>query len=217
MNKIIRKTLSEEVADKINEQIFRGDYKIGNKLPNESEMMESFGVGRSTIREAIKLLANSSIVEVRHGIGCFVTESTESREPINIRLDKADIKHLDEVRQWLEIKMASKAAENRTNNDLLQMEEALKQRKLFAEKNSLELCINADLSFHYSMATASGNPVLEDLYKATAKHLNTWYLDNYKDTSIMLETHQLHIDLLESITQKDEYQAVSVIKKIIKS
>lgn len=215
MTKIHRKTLAEEVADRINDLIVNGTYQVGEKLPNETDMMTSFGVGRSTIREAIKLLANIGILDVRHGVGSFVNELVSSREPIDVRLSKADTKHIDEVRAWLEIKMAEKAAMNRTEADIRRMADVLQQRDHFGKTGQIEQSIDEDLAFHSCMAHATCNPVLEDLYKATAKHVKRYLLDTMRDTSIMTVTQQLHVELLDAITRQDCEQAVACIKEIL--
>jgi len=215
MTKIHRKTLAEEVADRINDGIVNGTYQVGEKLPNETDMMTSFGVGRSTIREAIKLLANIGILDVRHGVGSFVNEMVSSREPIDVRLSKADTKHIDEVRAWLEIKMAEKAAMNRTEADIRSMAEVLQRRDHFGRTGQIEQSIDEDLAFHSCMAHATCNPVLEDLYKATAKHVKRYLLDTMRDTSIMTVTQQLHVELLDAITRQDCEQAIACIKEIL--
>lgn len=215
MTKIHRKTLAEEVADRINDGIVNGTYQVGEKLPNETDMMTSFGVGRSTIREAIKLLANIGILDVRHGVGSFVNEMVSSREPIDVRLSKADTKHIDEVRAWLEIKMAEKAAMNRTEADIRSMAEVLQRRDHFGQTGQIEQSIDEDLAFHSCMAHATCNPVLEDLYKATAKHVKRYLLDTMRDTSIMTVTQQLHVELLDAITRQDCEQAIACIKEIL--
>ncbi|WP_343672813.1 FadR/GntR family transcriptional regulator [Chitinophaga sp.] len=215
MTKIHRKTLAEEVADRINDLIVNGTYQVGEKLPNETDMMASFGVGRSTIREAIKLLANIGILDVRHGVGSFVNEMVSSREPIDVRLSKADPRHIDEVRAWLEIKMAEKAAMNRTEADIRGMAEALQRRDHFGKTGQIEQSIDEDLAFHSCMAHATCNPVLEDLYKATAKHVKRYLLDTMRDTSIMTVTQDLHVELLDAITRQDCEQAIACIKEIL--
>ncbi|HEY0177190.1 MAG TPA: GntR family transcriptional regulator, partial [Pedobacter sp.] len=115
---INRKSLADEVASKLNEQISLGKYRVNEKLPIEPELMKSFGVGRSTIREAIKILVNSGLLRVQQGLGTFVESTTSNREPLDQRLKRASVEHLDEVRQLLEIKIAEKAAINRTDEDI---------------------------------------------------------------------------------------------------
>eukprot|EP01034_Spumella_vulgaris_P047001 gene47001-58643_t len=86
---IIRKSLSEEVAERLQNQIQSGSYKLGEKLPSEPELMKEFGVGRSSIREAIRTLENYGILNVQHGVGSFVASQKGISEPLSKRLQGA--------------------------------------------------------------------------------------------------------------------------------
>ena len=70
----VRKTrkLPERVADKLREMIIQESLKTGAKLPAEAELMERFGVSRSTVREAVKILQTEHIVDIRQGQGTFL-------------------------------------------------------------------------------------------------------------------------------------------------
>ena len=113
MNTVIQKrSLADEVAAGLQQQISAGVYKVGDKLPTEPNLMKAFGVGRSSIREAIKILVNSGLLSVQQGVGTFVENQIADREPLGTRLKRADYGELDEVRKLLEIKIAQKAAQN---------------------------------------------------------------------------------------------------------
>src|SRR5689334_9688225 len=104
MNNLIpRRSLADEVAAQLQQQITQGKYKTGEQLPIEPELMKSFGVGRSTIREAIKVLVNSGLLRVQQGLGTFIEGTEGIKEPLSQRLKRADINDLEEVRQILEI------------------------------------------------------------------------------------------------------------------
>ena len=103
---INRKSLAEEVASKLQEQILKGAYKVNQKLPIEAELMKSFNVGRSTIREAVKILVNSGFLRVQQGLGTFVDDVTGINEPFFQKLKRSGSNNIDEVRQLLEMKIA---------------------------------------------------------------------------------------------------------------
>ncbi|MNK11375.1 HTH-type transcriptional regulator LutR [compost metagenome] len=212
---IKRKSLSDEVAFKIQEQISFGKYKVNEKLPIEPELMKSFGVGRSTIREAIKILANSGLLRVQQGVGTFVEQSTSNREPMEQRLKRANVQDLDEVRQLLEMKIAEKAAINRTDSDIIAIKAHLENRKKSAAAGLIEDCIEADVQFHIAIAEASKNEILADLYRSTSIHLKNWFLQIYPDTAVFEETYSLHEQLLKSIIAGDAKKAWSIAAKII--
>ena len=212
---IKRKSLADEVASKIQEQISFGKYKVNEKLPIEPELMKGFGVGRSTIREAIKILANSGLLRVQQGIGTFVEQSTSNREPMEQRLKRANVQDLDEVRQLLEMKIAEKAAMNRTDSDIIAIKAHLENRKKSAAAGLIEDCIEADVQFHIAIAEASKNEILADLYRSTSIHLKNWFLQIYPDTAVFEETYTLHEQLLKSIIAGDAKKAWSIAAKII--
>jgi DNA-binding FadR family transcriptional regulator len=212
---INKKSLAEEVASKLQEQISLGQYKINEKLPIEAELMKSFGVGRSSIREAMKLLANSGLLRIQQGVGTFVQEVTSIQEPMDQRLKRASLKDLDEVRQLLELKIAEKAAINRTEDDILAMKQHLADRLKAANEGLLEECIEADIQFHIAIAHASKNEILADLYKSVSKHLKKEFLKLYPDTKVFQETYTIHEQLLKNIIAKDPKKTWNTVSKII--
>lgn len=79
---IQKKSLADMVAEQLRQQIAEGVYTIGDKLPTEPELMKTFKVGRSSIREAVKLLVNMGVVQVRQGAGTFVAERPMRTEAV---------------------------------------------------------------------------------------------------------------------------------------
>ncbi|CAA9197123.1 HTH-type transcriptional repressor NanR [Flavobacterium bizetiae] len=212
---INKKSLAEEVASKLQEQISLGQYKINEKLPIEAELMKSFGVGRSSIREAMKLLTNSGLLRIQQGVGTFVQEVTGTQEPMDQRLKRASLKDLDEVRQLLELKIAEKAAINRTDDDIVAMKQHLANRMKTANEGLLEECVEADIQFHIAIAEASKNEILADLYKSVSKHLKKEFLKLYPDTEVFKETYIIHEQLLKNIIAKDPKKTWNTVAKII--
>ncbi|MDA6068322.1 FadR family transcriptional regulator [Flavobacterium sp. AC] len=214
MTLINKKSLAEEVASKLQEQIALGHYKINEKLPIEAELMKSFGVGRSSIREAMKLLANSGLLRIQQGVGTFVQEVTNTREPMDQRFKRASLEDLDEVRQLLELKIAEKAALNRTEDDIIAMKQHLADRMKAANEGLIEECVEADIQFHIAIAEASKNEILADLYKSVSKHLKKEFLTLYPDTIVFQETYAIHEQLLKSIIAKDQKKTWNIVAKI---
>lgn len=212
---INKKSLAEEVASKLQEQISLGHYKLNEKLPIEAELMKSFGVGRSSIREAMKILANSGLLRIQQGVGTFVQEVTSTREPMDQRLQRASLKDLDEVRQLLELKIAEKAAINRSEEDIIAMKQHLSDRMKAANEGLLEDCVEADIQFHIAIAEASKNEILADLYKSISKHLKKEFLSLYPDTQIFKETYAIHEQLLKSIIAKNPKKTWNIVAEIV--
>nr|WP_199156645.1 FadR/GntR family transcriptional regulator [Pedobacter sp. ASV2] len=216
MEKLIeKKSLADEVASRLREQISTEYYKIGEKLPTEPELMKSFGVGRSTIREAIKILSNLGLLKVQQGVGTFIEQKNSKTEPMDQRLKRANFEDLDEVRQMLELKIAEKAAVMKTEQDIQSIRKHLLNRKSAANAGLLKECIDADVNFHVAIAEASKNTILADLYKSASEHLQKRFIHLYKDTDIFIQTQHLHEQLLKHIVAAEPKKAWKIAAKII--
>lgn len=216
MNMLIQKrSLADEVASQISAYIQSGHYVVNQKLPTEPELMKQFGVGRSSIREAIRMLANSGMLRVQQGVGTFVEEYSASNETLQQRLKRAKARDIDEVRQLIEVKIAQKAAVNHTEEQLTIIEEFLVQRGKAAQAGLLEECVQADINFHLSIAKASGNDILIDLYQAFSSRLKDWFLQIYPDTQSFIQTNELHKSLFQSISERDEEKTLLYATQIL--
>lgn len=212
--KIKRQSLADEVLDRLKQKIKDGEYAIGDKLPTEPELMVIFGVGRSTIREAVRNLSHAGLVRVQQGLGTFIERQEVASESLNDRLLKAKGLELDEVRQLIELKIAEKAALNRTDEDIAEIRKHLEVRGKMAESNAVGECIQADISFHFSIAMAAKNEILLDLYRLVAERLKGYFMEIYLDTESFLTTQSMHEELLLSIVRKEPQKAWEWAAKI---
>lgn len=210
-NSIIqKKSLAEEVAKHLQSQITEGKLKEGEKLSTEPELMKKFGVGRSTIREAVKMLVNMGLLKVQQGRGTFVQKQILLNEPFEQRLKRADIQELHEVRKILEAAIAERAAKRCTEEDLKEIQEYILQRKLFAETNQLEKCIEADINFHVAIAKATHNEILFEIYKNASIHLQKGYQLIYEDTSHFVSSQALHEELVKCLMTGNYQKALEI-------
>jgi DNA-binding FadR family transcriptional regulator len=158
MTKIIQKeSLAERLSHLLKNEITEGKYTVGQKLPTEQELVNMYGVGRSTVREAVKILSNIGLLNVQQGRGTYVQKQFVNDESMEHRMARATIKELNEVREIIELKIAEKAALNRTSDDLKNIEKSLEVRLHFAQSGDLPHCIEADINFHLAVAKASHN------------------------------------------------------------
>ena len=207
MNPISHRSLADEVAAQLQHKILKGDYKINQKLPVEAKLMEIYGVGRSTIREAVKILVNSGFLRVQQGKGTFIEDNTGMNEPLNQRLKRASPQNIIEVRHMLEIKITERAASNRTGNDISKLEHFLNKRTKAADQNLPEECIEAHINFFLVLADASKNDLLAGLFKQFLLQLKAEMLENYKDTSFFKEKRDHYQNLLDGVLRQDPKKA----------
>lgn len=199
---IQKKSLADMIAETLKQQITEGTYRVGDKLPTEPELMKTFGVGRSSVREAVKLLVNMGVVRVQQGSGTFVAVPSNN-DDVNIKMSTADRTELDEVRKILDIAIVEKAVARRTEKDIERMRASLEKRKVNAEKGLLEECIEADLNFHIAIAEAAHNRILADIYRSAATHLLSEFNRIYDGTDCFINSQTSHEKLLKHIIAGD--------------
>ena len=209
-----RHSLADAVVGRLQQQLSLGVYQPGEKLPSEPELMAQFGVGRSTIREAIRILANTGLVTVRQGSGTLVESQRGITEPLQQRLKRAEPTDLDEVRQLLEMKIAEKAALLRTRKDIVKMQDLLEQRAAAARAGDTAEAITMDIRFHVAMAIAARNDILADLYRTVAEQMGKHFKQTYTTSDRFIESQLLHEQLLKSIIDKDPKKAWQYAEKI---
>ena len=115
MGKLESRSLAEQAADNIEQLIIENRWTPGEKLPNEMDMVEKLGVGRGTVREAIKILESRNVVEIRRGKGTFVCDNIgKVGDPLGFRFasDKKKLaEDLSDFRAMLEPQIAEIAAQ----------------------------------------------------------------------------------------------------------
>src|SRR5258708_6925945 len=209
--------LSDQVTNKIRHDIDQNKYKAGEKIPAEPELMKLYGVGRSTIREAIKTLAMTGILKVQQGSGTFVNGGLR-HETIDQRLRRADFDEINAVRKLLEDETVRLAAKNHTEKDLEEMKQCLENRRLAIRTEQRQVCVDADIAFHMAISRASSNKALADLYEGFTSIIRDFFSKReIRGISHFAMSHHLHEQLFEAIKSKKEKSARQVLDKIIES
>lgn len=151
------------VFDEIEQRIAAGEFPIGQQLPTETELSETLGVNRSTIREGIRLLEENGLVERRAGRRLFVTvprvADLATRSSRAMVLNKVTFQELWEVMMVLEPEAARLAAGSMSDRQLALLEHNVRRtREAVREKRSL---VELDSEFHVLISEASGNRVIQ--------------------------------------------------------
>ena len=137
----------------------------GTRLPSERELSRKLRVSRPSLREALRTLELMGVVDTRHGSGTQVADSGSDvlKAPLEFLflLDRPSIEDLVETRALLEIHLAGRAAERRSETELAAMESALRDMK--AKLSRPEEVTDPDVRFHQAVAAASHNRLLERL------------------------------------------------------
>jgi DNA-binding FadR family transcriptional regulator len=154
--------LVEQATEHLREQILGGRWPVGTRLPGETALAASLGVGRSTVREAVRALAEAGLVKSRQGAGVFVI-STEPQEDFRARLRRAALAEVYEARAALEVQAARLAARRRTEEDVAAMVAALAARRVASGQGDAAF-VDTDIALHAAIVAGAGNSVLADLF-----------------------------------------------------
>ena len=119
-----RSQLVNEVIEQLRLRVSSGDLKVGDKIPSESVLVTELGVGRTTLREAVRVLEHAGLFEVRQGSGTYL-RSVSNSESFAPRLRHARVLEVLDIRRALEIEITRMAAAYRTDAALVAMREAL--------------------------------------------------------------------------------------------
>jgi GntR family transcriptional repressor for pyruvate dehydrogenase complex len=195
--------LAEQVEDQIYEYIMQQKMDKGARLPNEFKLAEKFGVGRSTIREAVKLLVSRGVLETRRGSGTYVLDIIPSDlDPLNLRNveDKVSLAmELVDLRMILEPGIAELAAFHATDEEIKVLLELCDEteRKIRNE----QYYIQSDINFHTHIALCSKNKVIEQLI--TIIETAVMMFVNVTHKQLTAETITTHRAIAEAIAEHD--------------
>jgi len=156
-----RNRIFEEIARQI-EKLITEKLKPGDKLPPERQLADMFGVSRSSIRDAIRALELSGLVEARQGMGTVVREQANDAaiNPLTQILVKQQklVSELLDVRKMIEPPLARRAAEHASEEEVIEMQNILDRQERLMKAG--ELAMEEDNDFHYAIALAADNSVV---------------------------------------------------------
>ncbi|MEF2964231.1 FadR/GntR family transcriptional regulator [Paenibacillus sp. M1] len=198
-----RHRLVDDVVNQLQKRISEGGLQPGDKIPTEPELMEQFGVGRSTIREAVRVLVHAGLLEKRQGFGTYLKVSPVIQEPLAQRLKRAEILEVYEVRKMLELETARLAAGRREEKDLQAMRDCLDRRMAALNEDDMEAYLLADIDFHLSVAVASKNSVAADLFRTFSSVLLDALRNLVKDRNVHDPHVAYHESLYTAILERD--------------
>nr|WP_199883171.1 FCD domain-containing protein [Streptomyces sp. CB01580] len=167
--------LVEQATHHLREQITGGRWPVGTKIPGETSLAKTLGVGRSTVREAVRTLATLGLLQSRQGAGVFVVADRVT-EDWPTRLRRASVTDVYEVRMLIEVQAARLAARRRTDEDLVALDAALAARRAAGGGADAEF-VDADIALHAAVVAAAHNPVLTDLFGEFAPALRQGLID----------------------------------------
>jgi GntR family transcriptional repressor for pyruvate dehydrogenase complex len=223
----------EEAVDQIAEKVKSGDLHVGDKLSSERELAAQMRISRPTLREAIKVLAEAGVLEVRRGQsgGIFVVSELVPRELLRSRSEMrvGEVAGVLEARRLLEPRVAQLAAVHAGEEDFAAMLDTIeRQRELAGHDDFLkheDLFLQLDLKFHLAMARATRNSTVVSLMRSLFSRLEIardmavhaplvpdWVIEIHERTLAAIRGHDFalidevmdeHLSQLEQIWERE--------------
>jgi GntR family transcriptional repressor for pyruvate dehydrogenase complex len=191
---IRKSTAPEMVVEQLLCKIRSGEIPPGSRLPSQRDLALSFGVGRSSIREALNALAVMGHLDVQQGRGTFVSSRMPGTDPslqkLKAALKAGSLLDVIELRETLECKAAELAAERIESRQLVRLKQAL--REMEESANDYRRFFKADLEFHTILSEATVNRVFSEML------------------SFLLEKVTEHHDQFQTRLLSSEYRAHSI-------
>ena len=216
---IENKRTFEEISSKVKALIFEGTLKAGDKLPSEQELAKQFGVGRQSVREALRLLELSGFISVQKGYGGGpIVQDTISTRIHNLyldafRMEKITIDEFTTARSVIEKAILNEVINKVDKSDIRNLQENLsKAQELIAKK---EMATDVNFDFHGLLAKASKNKVfiiLEESINAIHRNLRNRCTADFKTTRNAVKAHQ---KILDAILNKDREKTIKLIEEHI--
>jgi GntR family transcriptional repressor for pyruvate dehydrogenase complex len=204
-SKITVSKVYQKVMEQIRDMIEDGTLKKGDRLPSERELADQLGVSRTSIREAVRALEVIGLIESKQGEGNFISEHPEDglfqSLSLLFMLRSNNLAEILELRKIVDAGTAALAAENIKTEQLEKLRGIIQQFKMKDEKANA----NLDLEFHYTVAEASANYLVLEIYKAVYTLLDQFItgarkriIEDPMNQDILLDQHEEIFNAIEA-------------------
>lgn len=202
----LKRTMADQLVEDIGRQIIDGRLQPGKLLPNETQLLEHYGVSRTVLREALQVLISKGMLDSRQRKGTTVRPKTawQQLDPqfLDWHNEMGDsvetLAQLMEVRRIVEPPAAALAATRGSIEDKARIEAAYE--KMYASKGNVELFIRADLEFHTAILQASHNqfllPIANAIRTTMIMSLRQTNPDANENHAVSLPLHKTLLDYI---------------------
>lgn len=215
LRRITKTRLSEAAIEQIKELIVSENLEPGSKLPSERDLVAALGVGRSSIREALRILEIMGLVDVQPGKGVFVKALTgDLFMPLSdlLHTQKESLQHHFEARMVLEPAAAALAAQRASRKEVAQLRKNMKSFEDNLARENLVGMIRADIQFHRLVANATENRTIEILMNTITRYDFHGWKATLRTNHRPLKTVAEHNRIIDAIAAGDEKKARSAMR-----
>jgi GntR family transcriptional regulator, transcriptional repressor for pyruvate dehydrogenase complex len=212
----------ESIVEQVEDRVFRGQLRPGERLPSEREMTAQFGVSRSTVREALRVLESDGLVRSRpgdpNGPEVLPFSPTTLRKSVTrlVRVDEVGLAELVQFRMLLEGSANLLAARLASDEELAAMDVALADMEVALDRGYEEFS-RADVAFHDIVARASRNILIQvcsDVVRGVVLGLISQKIADAPDRRELMATSlRHHADVLDAVRRRDGPRAARLARE----
>ena len=199
--KLINRPLYEDVAERLREQIFAHELAPGSWL-DEQSLALAFGISRTPMREAIKVLASEGLVTTKMNKGAYVTE-----------VERRDLEQIFTVLSLLEGEAAKETALRATEAELTQLDDLHHRLEKAAADRDLEQFFEINVKFHEMIQEIAGHPWMNGVINDLRKVLKLQRRDSLSRSGRLLSSLVEHREILQAILKRDPLAAEAAMRK----
>jgi len=209
----------QDIVDQIQTSILNKTFEPGNKLPSERELKEMFNTSRSTLREALRVLEQKGLIEIKPGVSGGAIVKQIDTDPITeslallIKSGSISLEHLAEFRIKIEGSIVELAADRADDNDIIIMKSLLKESEAFVEKDDWDGVLAIDKKMHTMLGKISRNPVFQFIQKTIHANIHNYY-DEYlpMNKEVAEDNNNDFAIIIKAIENRDSQKASAQIK-----
>lgn len=205
-----RQGASSTVVNAIQRAIQTGVIKVGDKLPNEAELAKELNVGRSSLREGMRILSAYGVVEIRQGEGTFVINRTAEQffDFLGFMPNSSTFLDFVEMRRVIETGNIITIYNKLTPADFKELQGLIDQLEY---SNGVNACIEADRAFHHYLLTYTRNSLMTQIDKLIYKMRSELLLMIMCHEEVVEDARAAHQKILEALIARDEARCIKCV------
>ena len=212
VNKVQRVTDTSQVVESVRSAIANGTLRIGDRLPPEDELSERIGVGRSSLREGMRILAAYGVIEVRQGDGTYVINRMAEHflSFMGFLPTDANLLYALELRRVLEVGNILQICDTITEDEIRQLEEV--NRELMAESD-YEENIQQDIEFHALLVSFAKNPLLIQINDMIGAMRRETLKKLFQRKGAASGAAEAHVKIIEALRMHDRSKCIEAVEE----
>ena len=204
-------SIVQRVIDRLTKAMISKELRPGDKIPTETELAENFGVGRNSVREAIKILVSYGVLEIRRPEGTFVTNgfSNTMIDPLMYGIilhEPGSLESLKELREWVDSGILRLAIKKADQDDIALLERKFQVMQTALAGDDILNMFNADTDFHYALDKAAHNELfskISDLIRMLTSEIRMKTIKSMAKFGKLNELEKAHKKLLDAVKDRN--------------